>query len=280
MHLATVLELNHGFATRGQLRRGGMTDYAIRKELERGTLVAFGRDLVARHGASATLVRAASMGARVACVTAARAMGLWVLDDGFHVVARSPNARFRSDGRMPEARLHWNVAPVEPDRHRIIVESGRNALAHIARCQPLDIAAATFDSAVSKGLITLEELQRLASLHRGRFAEVVALVTGDADSGLETLTRVRLQWAGIGSRAQVVVDGHPVDLLIGRRLIIQLDGRQHLNDPAQLMRDRAQDRRLKAMGYTVLRYGYADVVFRWDAMLAEILAHVALAEHA
>jgi very-short-patch-repair endonuclease len=276
MNLTMLLSQNDGFATREQLRRAGFSNYAIRAALERGALVAYGRDVVARPVVAPAFARAARMGARVACVTAAHAMGLWVLaEDEFHAIPRSRNSRFRQDGLEPAATLHWNVEPIEPDRHRVIAESGRNALAHIARCQPLDVATATFDSAVRKGLVTREELVELASVHGGRFADVVALVTCNADSGLETLTRVRLHWAGVECREQVVIDGHPVDLLIGERLIIQLDGKQHLDDPVQLARDRAQDRRLRRMGYTVLRYSYAEVVFGWEATLAEILSHLA-----
>jgi hypothetical protein len=47
----------------------------------------------------------------------------------------------------------------------------------------------------------------------------------------------------------------------------------------QLARDRRQDRRLKLMGYTVLRYGYAEVVFGWETTQAEILAHIAAGAH-
>lgn len=281
MQLTTLLARNDGFVTRAELRRAGFTRYAIRSMIERGALVAFTRDILGRPNAAAAFRRAVAMGGRAACVTAARAMGIWVLNGNeFHVVPRSHNARFRADRAAPEAVLHWTPEPIEPDRHRLVVESGRNALAHIARCQPLDAAVASFDSAVRLGMISIEELERLASVHGGRFGDVVALVTGKADSGLETLTRVRLAWAGIGCREQVLIDGHQVDLLIGDRLIIQLDGTQHLKDPVQLARDRRQDRRLKLMGYTVLRYGYADVVFDWEATLAQIVAHLAAGAHA
>ncbi|GAA4176136.1 endonuclease domain-containing protein [Gryllotalpicola koreensis] len=281
MRLDTLLSVNQGFVSRAQLRRAGLTSHGIRALIADGALVAFTRDILGRPTANPVLRRAVAMGGRAACVTAARAMGIWVLEsDEFHVVPRSHNGRFRSDGLAPEPVLHWTPAPIEPDRSRLAIESGRNTLAHIARCQPLDAAVASFDSAVRLGMITLEELERLAFVHRGRFAEAVALVTGDADSGLETLTRVRLGWAGIACQRQVVIDGHPVDLLIGERLIIQLDGLQHLKDPVQLARDRRQDRRLKLMGYTVLRYGYAEVVFGWETTLAEIMAHLAAGAHA
>jgi very-short-patch-repair endonuclease len=219
------------------------------------------------------------MHSRLACVTAASAMQLWTLQaDAFHVAPRVNNSHVRSDSRFPPAKIHWSPSPVEPDAGRLVVESGRNALAHIADCQPVDAAVATFDSAVRKGLVSLEELQRLASVRRGRFAVVVPLVSELSDSGLESITRVRLGWEGVDCREQVVIDGHAVDLLIGDRLVIQLDGKQHLEDPVQLERDRWQDRRLRRMGYTVLRYGYADVIRNWDATWAEIRSH--LAQHA
>ena len=280
MRLDTLLTVNQGFVSRAQLRHAGFTSHRIRALIAEGALVAFTRDILGRPTANPAFRRAVTMGGRAACVTAARAMGIWVLDtDEFHVIPRSHNGRFRTDGERPEPVMHWTPEPVEPDRYRLAVESGRNTLAHIARCQPLDAAAASFDSAVKLGMITVEELQRLASVQHGRFAETVALVTGDSDSGLETLARVRLGWAGVGCRRQVVIDGHPVDLLIGERLIIQLDGKQHLDDPVQLARDRRQDRRLRLMGYTVLRYGYADVVFGWQNVLAEILAAMAGLAH-
>jgi len=280
MQLATLLARNDGFVTRRELGRAGFTAHRIRGLLDRGALVALTRDIVGRPNTRPAFQRAVRMGGRAACVTAARAMEIWVLDEAaFHVVPRAANGRFRPDGGQPEPVLHWTPEPIELDRHRIAAESGRNALAHIAQCQPLDAAVASFDSAVRLGMITLEELRRLASVRRGRFAEVVALVTGKADSGLETLTRVRLNWAGIGCLEQVIIDGHPVDLLIGERLIIQLDGKQHLKDPVQLARDRRQDRRLRLMGYTVLRYGYAEVVYDWERTQAEIMAHIASGAH-
>lgn len=171
MRLPAVLARNDGFATREELRRAGFSNYVIRAELARGTLIAYGRDVVGTPTANPAFTRAARMRARVACVTAARAMGLWVLDqDEFHVTPRSRNGRFRADGTSPAAVLHWSAAPIETDVHRLVSESGRNALAHIAQCQPRDVAAATFDSAVRKGLISLDELAALASGHRGRFA--------------------------------------------------------------------------------------------------------------
>ncbi|GAA4177774.1 endonuclease domain-containing protein [Gryllotalpicola koreensis] len=280
MDLDRILDLNQGFTTRAALYSAGFSKRRIQEELSAGRIVAYGKLLVGRPTVSPAFRRAATMRARLACITAAKSMGLWTLEtDAFHVVPPASNSHVHPDGRLPRARVHWSSSPIEPDRSRLVVESGRNALAHIADCQPIAAAVATFDSAVRKGLVSVEELQRLASVRRGRFARVVALVSDHADSGLESLTRVRLLWEGVACREQVVIDGHPVDLLIGDRLIIQLDGKQHLEDPEQLERDRWQDRRLRRMGYTVLRYSYDDVVANWPTTWAEIRSHLAQSAH-
>lgn len=164
--------------------------------------------------------------------------------------------------------MHWTRNPVDPAGDLLALESVVNMLMHVAKCQPLDYAVAVFDSAVRKGTVHIDELRSLAKIHGGRFRRVVELTTTESDSGIESITRVRLLRAGVS--AQVKIDGHRVDLLIGERLVIQLDGKPHLTDPAQLARDRAQDRRLRRMGYTVLRYGYSEVVFGWPNVIDEI----------
>jgi len=280
MDLDRILDLNQGFASRAALYAAGFSKRRVQEELRSGRLVAHGRSIVSRRAVPTAFRRAVAMHSRVGCITVAKAMGLWVLDtDSFHVVPRIKNSHVRADARFPAAVVHWSPSPLEPDSGRLVAESGRNALAHIANCQPIEAAVATFDSAVRKGLLSVEELQRLASVRGGRFAAVVSLVSNQADSGLESITRVRLGWRGVSCREQVVIDGHPVDLLVGERLIIQLDGTQHLKDAVQLARDRAQDRRLKLMGYTVLRYGYYEIVFNWEATWAEIRAHLAQRAH-
>jgi very-short-patch-repair endonuclease len=279
MDLASILLRNDGFAARATLYAAGFSKHRVQRELAAGNLIAYGRDIVGSPRAAPAFQRAVRMRCRIACVTAAKAAGLWVLQtDAFHVVPRT-STHPRTDDALPPATVHWSPHPLELDRSRLAIESGRNALAHVADCEPRESAVATFDSAVRRGVISLEELGRLARVRGGRFAQVVALVSPLSDSGLESITRVRLAWEGVSCREQVVIDGHPVDLLIGDRLVIQLDGRQHGEDLAQLERDRRQDRRLRRMGYTVLRFGYADIIRNWDATWAEIRAHLAQRAH-
>lgn len=275
-----LLEINLGFATRTQLRDLGMTSAELRRELVARRLIAIGKSVIARPTADPISVRAAQMGARVACVSAAKLRGLWVVDDGrFHVTPRARNAHASVDGLQPPALMHWTRNPIDPYGDLLALESVANMLMHVAKCQPLDFAVAVFDSAVRKGQILIQELEQLARVHGGRFRRVVGLTSTQADSGVETLTRVRLLQAGIEAREQVKIDGHRVDLLVGERLVIQLDGKHHREDPVQVARDLAQDRRLKRMGYTVLRYSYAEVVFGWAKVFDEITLNMAQRLH-
>ena len=68
------------------------------------------------------------------------------------------------------------------------------------------------------------------------------------------------------------LSGMEVDLLCDKpRLAIELDGPQHLGDPAAYRRDRRKDRLLQENGYVVLRFLAEDVAKDLDAVLDAIL---------
>lgn len=268
-----------GVATRAELRTIGVTNERIAALARGGSVLTIGRFLVALPEARPEIVRAARLGARLACVSAARARGIWVFDDRrLHVSVPSSHSAVRSDGAAPALRVHWTKRPLDL-ADTAAVESGRNMLFHVAQCQPLDLAVATFDSAVNKRLISQGELDGLAEARGGRFASVVEQVDGRADSGLESVMRVRLAWRGVRARPQVVVDGHRIDLLIGRWLIIQCDGFEFHGDSAQRDRDLAQDNRFELSGHTVLRYGFSPIMFQWQSVEQEILGAMAQGLH-
>jgi very-short-patch-repair endonuclease len=63
-----------------------------------------------------------------------------------------------------------------------------------------------------------------------------------------------------------------VDLLSDKpRVIIELDGSQHLGDPVAYRRDRRKDQLLQENGYIVLRFLADDVAKDLDAVLDTIL---------
>lgn len=74
-------------------------------------------------------------------------------------------------------------------------------------------------------------------------------------------------------------EGHmEVDFLDpGSRLVIELDGRQHLADPEAYRRDRRKDALLQEHGYVVLRFLAEDLGARLDSILDQILRALARA---
>jgi very-short-patch-repair endonuclease len=90
---------------------------------------------------------------------------------------------------------------------------------------------------------------------------------------------VRLKRIGIAMQQQVVIDGHAVDGRIGKRLLMLVDGYGPHSAVERRRRDLRQDARLTLMGYTVLRFDYAQILFDWPFVESSILAAMAQGSH-
>jgi very-short-patch-repair endonuclease len=126
--------------------------------------------------------------------------------------------------------------------------------------------------------VTVAALGRL-HLRSAAARAVRDVASGVADSGLETLPVARLAAIGIPVRQQVWLEGHRVDGLIGRRLVLQTDGFSFHSTAVQRREDIAHDRRLALLGYTVLRYDYRQILSDWPRVEAEILLAMAQGLH-
>ncbi|TIH38253.1 type IV toxin-antitoxin system AbiEi family antitoxin domain-containing protein [Subtercola vilae] len=71
----------------------------------------------------------------------------------------------------------------------------------------------------------------------------------------------------------------PVDLVIGDRLVLELDGRQWHSTEAAFAEDRRRDLLLHERGCLVIRLTYAQVMFEWPRVEALIRALVGRQEH-
>ena len=217
------------------------------------------------------LVAAARMGAVLTCVTQARRLGLWVLTEDRPHIAVPAHAQ---GGRPRAITVHWST-PVLPRHPDVLVDSVENTLATLSTCQPHDAALVVWESALRRGLIQRGRLERMPLPPRA--AALLAEAQPFADSGLETLVPTRLRWLGVRILSQIWIGGHRVDHLIGDRLIVQLDGGHHVDD--QRASDNAHDAALRLLGYTVLRFGYRQVIDDWPVMQALIMNAVAQGLH-
>jgi very-short-patch-repair endonuclease len=274
MDMSSWLAQHDGIAHSAQALRAGFTRYAIRKSVAGGECERIRRDWLAMPTATADVRAAAALGGRVACLSVARRLELWHLPDGRTHVSVPRNAAVGASGAL---RVHWSAGPV-PVARFALVEPIENALVHIAECQPFENALVVWDSALNTRLVSPQALARL-HLHSTAARAVREVASGLSDSGLETLPVSRLAASGIRMRQQVVLDGHPVDGLIGRRLVVQIDGFSFHSTAEQRRADIAQDRRLALLGYTVFRYDYRQILFDWPRVEAEILRAMAQGLH-
>ncbi|MFS0868135.1 endonuclease domain-containing protein [Microbacterium sp. 179-B 1A2 NHS] len=266
------LRQRDGVGRRSDLRAAGCRDSTVRSLTESGRVRPIRRAWVALPAADPLLALAASVGGRVTCLSLARQWGWWVppnLDAGPHLqMLPGKGAAHTPPGW--QGNLHW-TRPIVPLAPTVLRATIHDALAHIATCVPLDSALVIWESAARKERLAPAMLQ--AVRWPGVAArQLAAAVEGLSDSGLETIVAVALRRMGLAVRQQVWIAGRPVDLLVGERLVVQIDGYEFHSDSAQRGRDIAHDAELRLRGYTVLRFSYAQVVHHL-ARVEETIRH-------
>lgn len=272
LSLREFVESKRGVVRARALADAGFGRAAIDRALAGNELTRVRRGWIAVPDADPYLTAAASAGVVLSCVTEARRRGLWVPDDTVQHVAAAPHAghvRVRGGTRVHRARP---VVPRHPDALEDEIE---NVLTLVSVCQPYETARAIWESALNKQLVELRAIRRLQLGPTAR--RLCAEVDRFADSGLESFAVHRLRWMRLPLRRQVWIAGRRVDLLIGERLVLQIDGGHHVG--AQREADTAHDAELMLLGYHVIRVGYAAMVDDWPAVQARIMRAVAQGLH-
>lgn len=229
----------------------------------------------ATQSAEADVVSAVQAGAVLTCASALRfAPGVWVPPG----IARSHR---RWPARQCKQRTHAGCRA-----HRTLAAPRRAvdplpiALQCAANCLEEYYVVAVLDSTLRMpSPYSLEDVYALFEGAPLRTRRLLALLDPRAESGTESVARVRLHDAHIPVRSQVVIPGvGRVDLLVGESLILECDSRNFHNDD-QRKRDIRRDRRSTVAGYSVLRVDYDDVMFGWDAVLEDVRDMVRTGRH-
>lgn len=248
------------------------------------------------------VIEALSHCGAVACVTAGREIGLWILDDDGEpepelgrAPERGPAAETDADAAIKRPHMwvsprhrptrvvidpdvesdsccvfHRDVPVDEPSLERVGV---LHCLAQILRCRGAETFFTALESALRKGLIDERARRRLRQHLPSRYRWLVDFARSDADSGLESLLRLRLHRHGISLASQVEIPGvGRVDFVIGDCLILEADGGTH-DGPAR-HRDRVRDAVAMALGFVTLRLDYALIIHDWELVENAILAAV------
>ncbi|WP_417556193.1 type IV toxin-antitoxin system AbiEi family antitoxin domain-containing protein [Microbacterium sp.] len=267
------------------LRARGVTAREIARALAAGEVVQVRRGVYATSDADAVTLHAARHGGAVACTEAGRMRGLWMLDDvdGPHIWhGHAGNPRTCGDPDCP-AVPHWDEGTAEIGA----LPPLRNILLQIAVCAGEETFFAALESGLRQSMVTLADLRWLELRLPGELRWLLGFARSDADSGLESLIRLRLHRLGIEVRTQVLIDGvGEVDFVIGDWLIVEADGMQNHDDrvagpdgPSPRHKDLQRDARAAALGYETLRFDYAMIIHHWEVVEAAILARVAAGAH-
>ncbi|WP_066042609.1 type IV toxin-antitoxin system AbiEi family antitoxin domain-containing protein [Herbiconiux solani] len=279
-----------GIASVAALNSRGIPSGLIHGAVERGQLERVRRGWVALPDAPVDAVRAVRVGGRVSCLSVLKSEKIWCARDSrlhIRVPARVSELSSPHDRRIPLGRperfgitVHRSLRAsglAEPEGP---VDSFTWALLHSIVCQSKTDAIVTLDSALSQRRISRTELEflvaELPTLYRG----YLDLTDPGAASGLETKARLGLHRYNIPYRSQVPIPGAGfVDLLIGDRLVLELDGREWHSSDAAFTEDRRRDLTLAELGCLVLRLSYDQVMGEWSRVIAVIRALVARGEH-
>jgi very-short-patch-repair endonuclease len=256
----------------------------LRAAVSTGELIRVRKGWYAAPGLAPEILAASRVGGAAGCVTAARLHGLWVFQgQPLHVSVEPHTSRLR-DSRDHRRRLrphqrdvvvHWSTGS-----HPAPVVEPLQCLTQMARCQSPERTVAAVDSALVAGLVTAEEWRTAIRPLPARLRALLTLVDDRSGSIAESIARFRLTMLGVVPRTQVFIpDVGRVDLLVGERLVLEIDGWGFHHEREQFEEDRRRDAALAVRGYRVLRFSYQQVMHHWRSVVAAIRACISRGEH-
>lgn len=261
----------HPVRRASDLRRDGLTAREISRAVAGGVLVAVRRGAYLAAGAPPAIVLASSFGGRSACVSVLAAIGVFVLE------SRSVHVHFErsvSKRRTEKKGAVWHWSPLLRSPHpRASAVSLIDAVAQAAACQSPRAAIATLDSALHKGVITVDDLDEIFARVPPRRRVLRRLIDGRAESGPESLMRLIALSLGFTVELQVKIAGvGRVDLVLDGWLVVECDSEEFHRGWVSQKRDRRRDLLLAARGYASLRPIAEDILWNPELVSAALRA--------
>ncbi|MBT2486814.1 MULTISPECIES: DUF559 domain-containing protein [unclassified Microbacterium] len=267
---AAFITTRHGGVVRGTLlQQFGISRTRLASDVRRGRLARIRPGVYASLDADPHVVQAAAHGGALTCTRALRLHGIWTLEETgpAHVwLGGNGRAHHRDCGCVGHyfaGNAGLGVAPLE------------DAIVHVYFCAGEETFFAAMESALAQ--------RKISSAARGRIRRrlpsaarwLVDFARSDADSGLESLLRLRRHMLGIRLDCQVVIPTvRRVDFVLDDRLILEVDGKANHAHPDHRHRDLVRDAVASALGYETLRFDYAQIVYSWASVEMAVVAAV------
>lgn len=272
-----VLTTLGGLARGTTLQSFGVTRQRLWQAVRRGEIERVRPGLFTANSVRDDVREAALHGGALACISALRAHGIWVLDDDTR-----PHVWIGRRGRMLEHGGCRCVSHYFRGDVPVGIVGAETALVQLHRCRGDEAFFASLESALNLRRLSRAAVQRIRRSLPVSARWLVDFARTDAQSGLESLLRLRLHIVGLTLACQVEIrDVGRVDFVIGGRLIVEVDGRDNHTGSAKRHRDLMRDAAASAAGYETLRFSYAQIVHDWPTVQAAIAgAVVRLRDHA
>lgn len=271
-----VLTPDHGVTRFSDLLRAGVTKTQVDQLVDTGRLVRVRRGWYAVPAADAAVVRAVRLGGTLSCVSALQYYGVWVPPDPrLHIrMSEHHQARAVLPGGVHICPLPIRSAP------GVAVDSLSTALLAAVRCLDDEGLVVVMDSILNQRLMGRGDLVRLLTDAPHRVQRLLREVDPNAQSGTESMVRFRLRRLGVKVQTQVFIEGvGRVDMLVGERLVIEADSRQHHTGVENYANDRRRGIVLLGGETYAARLTYEQVVFGWDEVQTQILRFVRRRAH-
>lgn len=262
-----TIERLGGMARGRQLLSFGFTRQHLADQVRHGNIKRVRNGVFATRPLGKNESAATAHGGALTCVSVLRDAGIWVLpaEDGPLVWLRPK--------QHPLSHLHCTcVSHYYDGLPPLGSASIEIALRHLRRCAGDEAFFAAYESAW--------RLQRLSRSVRARLRAslpitarwLLDLARPDADTGLESLLRLRLHLLGLRLDCQIDIAGvGRVDFVVAGALILEADGQENHGSDTLRHHDRVRDAAASRLGYETLRFDYAQIVHDWPTVQAAVI---------
>lgn len=212
----------------------------------------------------ATVAAAVRDGGILTCVDALRFHGMWT-PPGHRASLHLRRSKNKS-GKHTACRVSVGAERTAADA----VDPVPIALKYASGCLPVEEWIAVADSYMNSTGTGAADLRVGMGTISVRLSHAVDRADAKSQSGTESIARVRLKSEGYDVVVQPSIEGvGHTDLRIGK-LLIECDSFMYHASRDDYERDHHRDRRALVDGWLTIRLTYDDIVYGWDAVLADI----------
>jgi len=280
--IARPLARHGGLASRRLLLQDGASQEMLDRAWRAGSIIRVRHGVYAAPDLPPEIIRAARVGGALSGPSATAALGGWQPHGAPLFVSVRPNdhrLRHPDDAGRRLTRQDEAVVVLR-DAHHLdplterLVASPATAVAQSLLHLSVWEAVAVIDSVQRAGHVVHPiDLELVRRRLPERLRSAIDLADPRAESGTESITRVRLAAAGIPTMVQPeLTESIRPDLLVGDRLLIECVSVDHHSSPASYNSDRRRISEMVVLGYTVLEFPYPDVMFAWPGVLSTVEA--------